>query len=462
MALLAANAHAGTRIKRTAPPTLTFSTSVTQLQVGSSATLSWSSTNATSCSASGAWSGSKSTSGTSAASPTQSGNYTYTLSCTGSSGSVTQSVSLFATTFLDQQINAAQATATNTSPTSSCGAISQNASGSNDGFYWEIGDQNGIKADNNLGLTASGSVQPAGAGPYNYTRTTSLLVASASKWLYGSYVAETKAQYVNNQWQIPSAYVPFLNFTSGYNNMTDYCPYTLTPTVGACAQALNAATPSVPNDTQTAANVGKFYYNSGHLEVFQAGYDPSVSGVMNGANDTLTSLGNEVMAAFGNKGVAMNLNYVTPIPAGGVETTPGDYASFLQGLVRTSNPLNMRSLLRPTASDPYAVCTNPYDSTCVNSSGQPAAVFAPVPGNISWHYSITHWIEDDAVTGDGAYSSPGKFGFYPWVDSSKTFYGIVARYDTAVGTTATVSPYYMSVVCGQAIRKAFLTGVAQP
>ncbi len=449
------------------PPTLTFAVTPAQIQLGGSATLTWSSTNATKCSASGAWNGNKATSSSAARHPTTvkpwlRGSYTYSFSCTGRGGTVKQSVTLQVTSRLDQQISAAQATATNPSPASSCGAISHNSAGGDNGFYWEIGNIAGIIADPSLGLSASGSVQPAGTGPYNYSRTTPLYIASASKWLYGTYVAEAHAESVNNQWQIPGADVPFLNFTSGYDNMADNCSYNATATVGDCVQNRNGATPSVPNGTRTSADIGRFSYNSGHLEVFEAGADPSIAGVMNGANYQDANLANAIMTAMGSKGIAISLNFVTPIPAGGVETTPGDYAAFLQGLLRISNPLVMRSLLRPTASDPYAVCTNPYDPACADSHGHPLAVYSPLPASESWHYAITHWIEDDPATGDGTYSSPGKFGFYPWIDSSKTYYGIVARYDTTAGTTPTASPYYQSVVCGRAIRAAFMTGVAQP
>ncbi|MFX8824817.1 hypothetical protein ABTM64_19845, partial [Acinetobacter baumannii] len=94
-------------------------------------------------------------------------------------------------------------------------------------------------------------------------------------------------------------------------------------------------------------------------------------------NNNLSGIANEIMSAFSAKGVAVNLSFDTPILAGGAQTTPGDYASFLQGMLRSNNPLVMRSLLRPTASDPYAVCTNPYDKTCTT------AAFSPVPGNVS-------------------------------------------------------------------------------
>jgi chitodextrinase len=70
-------------------PTLTFSASPSSITQGQPSTLSWSTTNATSCTASGGWSGSKGVSGSQSVSP--SSTTTYTLSCSGAGGSVTQS-----------------------------------------------------------------------------------------------------------------------------------------------------------------------------------------------------------------------------------------------------------------------------------------------------------------------------------------------------------------------------------
>lgn len=73
-------------------PTLLFTASSTLLTVGQSTTLSWSSTNATGCSASGGWSGTKSVNGTQSVSP--SATTTYTLSCSGLGGSILKSVTV--------------------------------------------------------------------------------------------------------------------------------------------------------------------------------------------------------------------------------------------------------------------------------------------------------------------------------------------------------------------------------
>lgn len=68
-------------------PTVTLTANPTTITVGQSTVLTWSSTNATSCSAGNAWSGAQATSGTQSESPTQVGTNTYTLTCTGSGGS---------------------------------------------------------------------------------------------------------------------------------------------------------------------------------------------------------------------------------------------------------------------------------------------------------------------------------------------------------------------------------------
>ena len=118
--------------------------------------------------------------------------------------------------------------------------------------------------------------------------------------------------------------------------------------------------------------------------------------------------------------------------------SPSAYALMLRKML--SGRLRMGSLLGT-----HAVCTNPI--SC------PAAVLAPIPLRESWHYSIGHWVEDDPAVGDGAFSSGGAFGFYPWIDASKTYYGVVAR--------AAPAGALDSVDCGRLIRKAWVTGVAQ-
>lgn len=77
-------------VQAPAAPTISFSASPTSLAAGDSATLSWSVTNATDCSASGAWSGSKGTSGSESVGPVNATS-TFSLSCTGPGGTSNRS-----------------------------------------------------------------------------------------------------------------------------------------------------------------------------------------------------------------------------------------------------------------------------------------------------------------------------------------------------------------------------------
>lgn len=77
-----------------AAPTVSMSFASSSLTVGNSTTLSWSSANATSCTASGDWVGTYPTSGSQTIAPTSAGSYTYNMTCTGSGGSATASSTL--------------------------------------------------------------------------------------------------------------------------------------------------------------------------------------------------------------------------------------------------------------------------------------------------------------------------------------------------------------------------------
>jgi len=80
----------------TPAPTVTLSASSASIASGGTSTLTWSSTNATSCTASGGWSGSQSTSGTHQVGPLTA-SATYTLSCSGGGGSAQQSATVTVT-----------------------------------------------------------------------------------------------------------------------------------------------------------------------------------------------------------------------------------------------------------------------------------------------------------------------------------------------------------------------------
>jgi hypothetical protein len=298
-------------------------------------------------------------------------------------------------TSVAQQIAAATATA-QTNPNCTRAALGD--------YYWEIGDASGVIASGAVGTTVAS--------------TTALPIESATKWIYASYAVQALHGVV------PAQQVPYLNFTSGYTNMTDRCLQT--DTVSSCIARTNG--------TQNPASVGYFYYNSGHMQVHAAnfmGQGPSPTATLNTSIVT-PMLATTKLAAAG---------YSSPLMAGAIYTSASTYATFLRSIL--SGSLLMKNVLGSNK-----VCTNPY--TCST------ARFSPMQtSGESWNYSLGHWVEDDPLVGDHAFSSAGMGGFYPWIDQTKTYYGVVARQVNSPGTFQG----YVSAKCGRLIRQAFVTGV---
>jgi hypothetical protein len=272
-------------------------------------------------------------------------------------------------------------------------------------FYWELGDRSAS--------LASGAVNVAGNST-TYAANTPMSIASASKWIYGAYVVQKRNA------QLSDSDIKFLNFRSGY---TDFSMCLQGQSIDACVAYQN-------NGVHSARTDGFFYYGGGHMEN-HASQAMGLGALLN------AGLASEVQSQLGSD---VALVYSQPQPAGGVATTPANYALFLRKML--GGQLLMGALLGS-----HAVCTNP--ATCAQ------ALSTPVPSTESWHYSIGHWVEDDPVVGDGAFSSAGAFGFYPWIDASKTWYGVLARQVAPNGEG------YDSAQCGRLIRKAWVTGVAQ-
>lgn len=302
-------------------------------------------------------------------------------------------------------------------------------------FYWEIGDKTGPLAANGQGSS--------------YTANSSMLIASASKWLFGAYVAEKRYNSTSQKVEFTTADLKSLRMQSGYMNLN----YSLCLNSGTVDQCFHASSLVYgANDRYSSIQDGAFYYNGGHFQKF-GDTNPGAGGLGLALDTAGTSASSATaLAAEYAKvlGTDFKLSFDSPQFAAGIRTTPTDYAIFLRKLL--NGGLKLGAIL---GND--AVCTNTVPAT--NAPLCPSAHYTPTPSGEAWHYSYGHWVEDDPTVGDHAYSSPGAFGFYPWIDSSKTWYGILAR-EVPVSTTD-LTPYLQSVKCGRVIRKAWLTGVAQ-
>jgi hypothetical protein len=241
-------------------------------------------------------------------------------------------------------------------------------------LYWEIGD-------------GKGTIEWGIHGSTVHAETV-MPVASATKWLFAAYVAETRKLTQDDK--------DALRMISGYTEMrAKGCLFA--PTVGSCMDRAGGVVPD---------NKGKFFYNGGH--------DQHLAVALGLGSATGKQLGAKMSAALGVP-VEMRI----PQPAGGAALSATGYSLFLRKLLNKRLKLSALLGKDPVGED---------------------AVYSPAPK--SWRYSYGHWIEDD-----GSYSSPGAFGFYPWIQGST--YGVVASRSTSR------QAYLESAACGAALRKAF-------
>jgi hypothetical protein len=262
-------------------------------------------------------------------------------------------------------------------------------------FYWEIGDATGVLGSGQVGSS--------------YSAGTDIKIASASKWIFGAWFLQKYGQ--PNAQQLAE-----LEMQSG---LTSFNPFkcVFTRKVEGCFSAGS-------NSLLKVQDVGHFSYGGGHSQ--KLALELGLGGL---SSDELTQA---IMGPLGLSG----LSYNHPQLAGGLEGTPEAYAAFLRKVV--SGQLKMKQYLG------YApVCTLP--GACPN------AVYSPAKE--AWHYSINHWIEDGPGD-DGAFSSPGAFGFYPWIAADKATYGVLAR------EKMSSDAYLRSAECGARIRRAWFSKTA--
>jgi len=307
------------------------------------------------------------------------------------------------------------------SSNSVCSAISP--------FYWEIGDAGEALASASIGTdTTSGAPIVA---------STRMSIASASKWVYGTYVVQVRGGTA----KLTGEDVMFLHFTSGYTNMgsdttgaTCAAPAKGTDSINYCLTLSGA---NGPFDGMDPSTVGIFDYDSGHEENHAGQFQPELNAL------AASALGSTIATALGLANSAP-LVYSQPLLAGGIFASADDYTPVLRGIL--SGQLLMHDALGTSP-----VCAWTQGTDC-NAASSP--IFTE-----KWHYSITHWVEDDPTqNNDGAFSSPGAFGFYPWIEAGKTYYGVISR---DVPTGGGIQNGVASAQCGALIRHAWDTGKQQ-
>lgn len=258
--------------------------------------------------------------------------------------------------------------------------------------YWEIGDADGRLAWGQRGRTI--------------TADRPLRIASASKWLWGAYAVERAGG------ALTADDIAALTMSSGY--------------VGVNPLRCQGKVADCQGRGQVAAQVGRFHYDSGHSQ------HQAVAFGLGGLDGP--GLAAEMRRLLGRE---LDFTMRSPQPAGGVIMAPAAYGLFLRKL--TAGQLRLSPLLGS-----HAVCTLP--GTC------PSAIQSPLDRD--WHYSLHHWVEDTPGD-DGAVSSAGAFGFYPWISADRKAWGLLAR------EQAERHAGRASAICGILLRKAWFAGVPQ-
>lgn len=263
-------------------------------------------------------------------------------------------------------------------------------------FYWEIGDKTKV-----LGKGAVG---------FSYNANSTFQLASASKLPFATYVLERVKTPSLDQ-------IQKMQMSAGY---TAFDPITCMAslTVAGCFYI-------PPNNFKNEPEVGYFNYSDGH--------DNKLALDLGLGNYTAYQLTKELQTKLGSDNTFI---YLFPDVVGGMQSTAGGYGKFLRKLL-SGNFIMLNYL------GSFPVCTQ--EGTCSTSTRSPIEK--------AWHYSLNHWVEDDPE-GDGAFSSVGLYGFYPWITADKQYYGILAMQ----GIPGLAGP--SSRNCGANLRKAWQTGLS--
>ncbi len=135
-----------------------------------------------------------------------------------------------------------------------------------------------------------------------------------------------------------------------------------------------------------------------------------------------------------------------PLVAGGLRASMRDYAPIL-GLVFHAGRFADVTVGTPALFEAQA--TEPFPAAVIGKSPM-------VEAGLPYHYGLTAWLE--CTAGEApcpVVSSPGAFGFTPWVDRANGYYAIVAMEDfqTSNGIAA------KSVRVSYAIRDAIVAAL---
>jgi hypothetical protein len=161
-------------------------------------------------------------------------------------------------------------------------------------------------------------------------------------------------------------------------------------------------------------------------------------------------------------GGALGTYEVTPNYLGNGEPTGGTDGTYCAYSGYAAQVLHGTVFGSPTAATTVICGGGGTTLTAIGATGTPGpwisngisqALGSPIPAN--YKYGVAHWVvSDPVVNGDGAFAGIGASGVDGWIDSSKTYYGMLVR-------TGSPGSGYTSNVCDNLIRYAYLNAAQQ-
>ncbi|AEI67108.1 hypothetical protein [Corallococcus macrosporus] len=275
-------------------------------------------------------------------------------------------------------------------------------------FYWEIG-------------TGAGPLYGFSKGS-GVTATTTMPLASASKWLYAAAYVQSKGYE-----RLTADEKRQLNFTSGFiDEKLSLCNAEGT-------SVFNCYGPSFMDVSYRPLEEGRFFYNNGHMQRLALVDMPLRRGT----------------------GLASVTDWLNPLLG---TTFPEADSDVAVAAGFTGSAAQYRVFLMKLINNEYALSAKLTVDAVPAWSGGPDVSYTPW-GAGEAYYGLGHWIEGEGSGGAWTltgHSSPGAFGFYPWVNATRTQYMLLARVRLLGRDDGEKSR-----ACAQAVRAAYATGVAQ-
>jgi CubicO group peptidase (beta-lactamase class C family) len=246
-----------------------------------------------------------------------------------------------------------------------------------------------------------------------YTPDTIVRLASGSKWLSGAAIMTLVDDDTLDLDAPISGYLPvftgpkaaitlrqLLSFTSGLQE-DPACAGRATTTLQQCAAEIAA----LPLAAQPGA---QYRYGNGHL-VVAAAIAEAVSGT-----PFTTLFWERLSLPLGATSTFMT-GGTNPNPAGNGRSTMHDYARFVRMLWNGGEIDGTRILSEAAVAEMQSDQTN----------GAPVVVASVIRKALGSRYGLGSWYDVlDPATGAYEVSSPGAFGFHPWIDRQRDLYGV--------------------------------------